>query len=155
MLQGTYVHKITFYFTKLILGKTLVVKHKAMITSDQEEEANGVEMNKEVCPVYFISLVGGFSSLPGKPNKMEGEDGLFDLYTKFYDFYQKENSGRVIIVKTAKDIQHWFNSFDIGINNMRSKHVDIYTMVEMFIKVHSNSHFFIDECPFIPAKRGN
>lgn len=129
-----------------------------MITSDQEEEANGAEMNGEVCPVYFISLVGGFSSLlslQGKPYAMEGEDGLFDLYTKFYDFYQKQNSGRVIIVKTAKDIQLWFNSFDIGMTNMRSKHVDIYTMVEMFIKVHSDSHFFIDECPFLPAKRGN
>ena len=126
-----------------------------MITSDQEEEANGAEMNGEVCPVYFISLVGGFSSLQGKPDAMEGEDGLFDLYTKFYVFYQKQNSGRVIIVKTVKDIQHWFNSFNIGMTNMRSKHVDIYTMVEMFIKVYSNSHFFIDECPFLPAKIGN
>ena len=126
-----------------------------MITSDQEEEANGAETNAEVCPVYFISLVGGFSSLQGKSNAIEGEEGLFDLYTKFYDFYRKENSGRVIIVKSAKDIQEWFSSFDIGMDNMRRKHVNIYTMVEMFIKVHSDSHFFIDECPFLPTKRGN
>ena len=126
-----------------------------MITSEQEEEENGTETNAEVCPVFFISLVGGFSSLQGKSNAIEVEVGLFDLYTKFYDFDPKENSGRVIIVKTANDIQEWFNSFDIGMDNMRRKHVDIYAMVEMFIKVHSNSHFFIDECPFLPAKRGN
>ena len=62
---------------------------------------------------------------------------------------------RMIIVKTAKDIQKWFNSFDFCTNDMRRKDVNIYTMVEMFIKIHSNAHFFIDECPFLPAKRGN
>lgn len=138
-----------FYCSKLIVGKTLIVKHKAMHTSDQEEEADGAGMNKKICSVYFISLVGAL----GKSNAIEEEEGLFDLYTKFYDFYHKENSKRKIIVKTAKDIQNWFNSLNFEMDNMGRKNV--YTMVEAFIKLHSNAHFFIDECPFLPVKKGN
>ena len=92
--------------------------------------------------------------MPKAKLNVEEEEGLFDLYTKFYDFYKDGTSDQVVIVKTARDIQDWFYSVNSNLEKGHSKEVRIYTMVQNFIKVHSNCHFFIDECPFLTVKKG-
>ena len=138
----------------------MIVKHKAVQIADQEGRA-AAETITEGCPVYFISLVGiaGTSNakcleMPNAKLNVEEEEGLFDLYTKFYDFHKEGTSDQVVIVKTARDIQDWFYSVNSELEKGQSKDVSIYTMVQSFIKAHSNGHFFIDECPFLTVKKG-
>ena len=100
--------------------------------------------------MYFISLVGiaGTSrtsntkchEIPTTELIVEEEEGLFDLYTKFYDFYQDGKSDQLVIVKTAHDIQDWFYSLKTDLKNDHSKEVSICTMVQYFIKLHSIPH---------------
>ena len=88
----------------------MIIKHKAMQIADQEGR-EVAEMITEGCPVYFISLVGiaGTSNakcleMPNAKLNVREEEGLFDLYTKFYDFYKEGTTDQVVIVKTARDI---------------------------------------------------
>ena len=92
-------------------------------------------------PVFFISLVG--VDLSGK-GIVDDYEHIFDLYTKGYDFNDSD-----VEVKSAQDLWDWYASQKFGSNKWR---VDIYQLVESFVKHNPNAHFVLDECPFLESR---
>ena len=136
----------------------------------QEAEKEG--QNTHTRTVYFISLVG-----VGRDGNVDVVEYIYDVYTKLYDFlstdvkilsaqdlwniYQKQHTkqreieepkGIVKRIVKAMSCRREHGSL-INDGTICSKDVDIYQLVESFIKNNSDGHFIIDECPFIKQGR--
>jgi hypothetical protein len=120
-------------------GKSLVCKEKAIKTADKEEEAENMGSKPKADPVYFISLVGVDSK-----GKVEDDEHIFDIYTKEYDFNNSD-----VEVKNAQDLWDFYKKQNSGSSK---QYVDIYQLVENFVKHHPQTHFVLDECPFLKPK---
>ena len=103
-----------------------------------KKERNAVDLGLKPTadPVFFISMVS--VDLRGYADVHEH---IFDLYTKGYDFL-----GTNFQVISAQDLWTFYESKNKGVNR---RDVNIYVLVEFFVKHHSNGHFIIDECPFL------
>ena len=125
----------------IISGKSLVCKEKCIQTTEKERNAKEQGLKRKADPVFFISMVG--VDIFGIVDKYEH---LFDIYTRAYDLVESD-----VHVITAQDLwnfykrKHWYKW------NKR-RNVDIYELVEFFIRHHPNGHFVLDECPFLRSK---
>ena len=178
MLFAKYHHfaLYTCLETNIFIGKSLIVKEKAIQLAYDEENA---QYNKEKLvadPIYYISLLGVEDN-----GVVENDDYIFDTYTKLYDF-----CGTDVNVINAQDLWQFFeknysqsdscctnymatSSFSytcheqlhrqlqVGMRFREDRNIIpilrwttcIYSLVEFFVERHSNCHFFIDECPII------
>ena len=89
-------------------------------------------------PVFFLSLVG----VKDRNGIVDDEEHIFDLYTKLFDFDESD-----VVFKSAQDLWDWYASQNRGSDK---KKVDIYQLVEEFVKQHPNANFVLDECPILP-----
>ena len=87
-------------------------------------------------PVFFLSLVG--VDIYGE---VEDEEHIFDIYTKHYDFNDSD-----VEVKSAQDLWDFYAKQNSGSSKRK---VNIYQLVENFVKHHPRAHFVLDECPFL------
>ena len=98
--------------------------------------------------VYFISMVG-----VNENGVVDKHEYIFDIFTKTYDFL-----GSNVQVKSAQDLWRFyvkrnpevkiFNTFTWRKAADRQK-INIYQLVEFFIRHHPNGHYVLDECPFL------
>ena len=100
MLFAKYHHfaLYTCLETNIFIGKSLIVKEKAIQLAYDEENA---QYNKEKLvadPIYYISLLGVEDN-----GVVENDDYIFDTYTKLYDF-----CGTDVNVINAQDLWHFF-----------------------------------------------
>ena len=72
---------------------------------------------------------------------VDKDEYIFDIYTKSYDF----NYSQVKVV-SAQNLWAFYESKNKGADQLK---VDIYYLVEYFVKHHSDGHFVLDECPFL------
>ena len=91
-------------------------------------------------PVFFLSLVG-----VDKYGIVDDYEHIFDIYTRLYDFDSSE-----AVFKSAQDLFNFFDSKNKGRDNTM---VDVYTLVEYFVKHHPNGNFVLDEVPFLANKK--
>ena len=80
--------------------------------------------------------------------KVEEHEHIFDIFTKLYDFREKN-----VQVISAQDLLHFYNTHQPEDNgteksNITSKEVDIYFLLQFFVEKHPDGHFIIDEFPF-------
>ena len=80
--------------------------------------------------------------------KVEEHEHIFDIFTKLYDFREKN-----VQVISAQDSLHFYNTHQSEDNgteksNITSKEVDIYFLLQFFVEKHPDGHFIIDEFPF-------
>ena len=87
-------------------------------------------------PVFFISMVG-----VNKWGIVDDHQHIFDVYTKLYDFL-----GSNVQVKSAQDLWSFYEERNKGADK---KEINIYGLVEFFVRCHPKGHFVLDECPFI------
>lgn len=124
------------FFPLSILGKSLICKEKCIQTIETEQIAKDNDLNYNVMPVFFISLVG-----VDEFGRVEEHEYIFDIFTKEYDFQNID-----VKVLSAQDLWKFYQSKNEGADR---EHTDIYMLVEYFVRFHPNSHFVLDECPFI------
>ena len=86
-------------------------------------------------PVFFLSLVG--VDIYGE---VADEEHIFDIYTKHYDFNDSD-----VDFKSGQDLWDFYAKQNSGSSK---EDVDIYQLVENFVKHHPRAHFVLDECPF-------
>ena len=92
-------------------------------------------------PVFFISMVGvDVYGIVGD------HQHIFDVYTKLYDFL-----GSNVQVISAQDLWSFYEKRN---NGAKKEEIDIYQLVEFFVRHHPNGHFILDECPFIQREFG-
>ena len=91
-------------------------------------------------PVFFLSLVG-----VDKYGIVDDYEHIFDIYTRFYDFDSSD-----VHFQSVQDLFNFYESKNQGSDKGS---VDIYTLVEYFVKHHPNGHFVLDEVPFLLKKR--
>ena len=72
---------------------------------------------------------------------VEKYEYIFDIYTKTYDLHAS-----YVKVVSAQDLWTFYESKNKGADQLK---VDIYYLVEYFVKHHSDGHFVLDECPFL------
>ena len=117
----------------------MISKERCIQTAEKEILAEDAGSKLKAGSVFFISLVGvntgGF---------VVKNEYIFDIYTKLYDFY-----GSHVEVVSAQDLWAFYESKNKG---AKREDVDIYFLVEFFIKHHPNGHFILDECPFLLPK---
>ena len=89
-------------------------------------------------PVFFISLVG-----VDEFGIVDEDEYIFDIYTKVYDF-----DGSHVKVVTAQNLWKFYKNTNWYRWNDR-RNINIYELVEFFIRYHPNGHFVLDECPFL------
>ena len=94
-------------------------------------------MKSKADPVFMISMVG-----VDKYGFVDEHEHIYDIYTKAYDF-----CGYEVQVKSAQDLLKYYQS-----KTGDTKKVDIYFLVEFFVKNHPNGHFILDECPLFSEK---
>ena len=92
-------------------------------------------------PVFFISMVG-----VDQQGIVDDHQHIFDIYTKLYDFL-----GNTVQIKSAQDLWSFYAERNKGANREK---INIYQLVEFFVRHHSNGHFVLDECPFIAKING-
>ena len=77
--------------------------------------------------------------------EVDDDEHIFDVLTKDYDFIDTD-----VKVLSAQDLLKFYN------NNQDTKlltqHVDIYNLVQFFMKNNPDGHFIIDECPVLKQK---
>ena len=117
-------------------GKSLICKEKAILTADKEEEEENMGSKPQADQVFFLSLVG-----VDEYGKVEEDEHIFDIYTKHYDFNESD-----VDVKSAQDLWEFYEKHNSGSSKRK---VDIYQLVENFVKHHPRAHFILDECPFL------
>ena len=117
----------------------MISKERCIQTAEKEILAEDAGSKLKADPVFFISLVG-----VTKYEIVAKDEYIFDIYTKLYDFH-----GSYVKVVSAQDLWAYYES-----KNKRAKRedVEIYFLVEFFIKHHANGHFILDECPFLLSK---
>ena len=93
-------------------------------------------LKQTASPVFFISLVG-----VDKKGKVDDHEGIFDIYTKKYEFTSCD-----VVVKSAQDLWDFYEQNHPGSDK---EEVDIYTLVEYFVQSHPNAHYVLDEVPFL------
>ena len=74
---------------------------------------------------------------------VDDHEHIFDIYTRTYDFM-----GHEVHVINAQDLWKFYKSKHWYKWNNRKK-INIYKLVQYFIRHHPNGHFVLDECPFI------
>ena len=87
-------------------------------------------------PVFFISMVGVI-----KYGIVDDHQHIFDVYSKLYDFL-----GSNVQFKSAQDLWSFYEERNEGAN---IEFINIYQLVEFFVRHHPNGHFVFDECPFV------
>ena len=92
-------------------------------------------------PVYFISMVS-----VNEKGIVDDHQHIFDVYTKIYDFL-----GSNVQVISAQDMWAFYEARNHGADK---KKINIYELVEYFVRHHLNGHFVLDECPFIRDSAG-
>ena len=92
-------------------------------------------------PVFFISMVG-----VNEQGIVDDHQHIFDIYTKLYDFL-----GSNVQIKNAQDLWSFYAERNKEANIEK---INIYQLVEFFIRHHPNGHFVLDECPFIAKSTG-
>ena len=129
------------FFLLLLSGKSLISKERCNQTAEKEISAEDAGLKLKADPVFFISLVGvtGYGIVAN-------DEYIFDIYSKLYDFH-----GSHVKVVSAQDIWAFYESQNKG---AKREDVDIYFLVEFFIKHHPNGHFILDECCFLVPKDG-
>ena len=120
----------------LISGKSLISKERCIQTSEKERLEEDIGSKNKANPVFFISLVG-----VDELGMVEKHEYIFDIYTKMYDFQES-----YVKVVSAQDLWTFYESKNKGADQLK---VDIYYLVEYFVKHHSDGHFVLDECPFL------
>ena len=90
--------------------------------------------------MFFISFVG-----VDKHGIVEDYEHIFDIYTKLYDFVSSD-----VGIKSAQDIWEYYEAQNKGSDKTK---IDIYTLVEFFVRNHPNGHYVMDEVPFFTSKR--
>ena len=144
------LYNLCCHQTNIFSGKTLLCKEKAIDTDEKEDEATNRGDKPIADPVYYISLLGvdeyGF---------FEEDEYIFDVYTKEYDFDVTN-----VKVLNAQDLMEFYEQHHVDeapkwenfkrAIKMDSK-INIYQLLEYFIKHNCNGHFIIDECPILLA----
>ena len=120
----------------VISGKSLISKERCIQTSEKERLEEDIGSKNKANPVFFISLVG-----VDELGMVEKHEYIFDIYTKMYDFQES-----YVKVVSAQDLWTFYESKNKGADQLK---VDIYYLVEYFVKHHSDGHFVLDECPFL------
>ena len=126
-------------------------KEKSVQMAEKERTALELGLKAKADPVYYISMVGADEN-----GIVYEHEHIFDMYTKEYDFV-----GSNVRVISAQDLWKFYASKNKGmklfniftlVEEAKREKVDIYFLVEFFIKHHRNGHFVLDECPF--SKQG-
>ena len=131
---------IKIFFLLQISGKSLISKERCIQTAEKEILAQDAGSKLKADPVFFISLVG-----VTERGIVAENEYIFDIYTKLYDFY-----GSHVIAVSAQDLLAFYDSKNKGAKRENVDYdVNIYFLVEFFIKHHPNGHFILDECPFL------
>ena len=71
---------------------------------------------------------------------------IFDVYSKLYDFL-----GINVQIKSAQDLWSFYEDRNKGVDRME---INVYELVEFFVRHHPDGHFILDECPFIVVVSG-
>ena len=74
---------------------------------------------------------------------------IFDIFTKLYDF---SGSNVQVKVMSAQDLWKFYES---EIKGADKKKVNIYQLVEFFVRHHPFAHYILDECPFLRTLKGD
>ena len=107
-----------------------------MKTAEKEEQAENEGSKLKADPVFFLSLVG-----VGPWGHVDEHEHIFDIYTRFYDF---KSSG--VHFQSAQDLWVFYKAGNKGSDK---KDIDIYTLVQHFVKHHPDGNFVLDEVPFL------
>ena len=92
-------------------------------------------------PVFFISMVG-----VDRNGIVDDHQHIFDVYSKLYDFL-----GINVQIKSAQDLWSFYEDRNKGVDRME---INVYELVEFFVRHHPDGHFILDECPFIVVVSG-
>ena len=72
---------------------------------------------------------------------IDDDEYIFDIFTKLYDF-----SGSDVQVMSAQDLWKFYEEKNKGADK---EEVNVYKLVEFFIRHHPHGHYILDECPFL------
>ena len=72
---------------------------------------------------------------------VDKHEHIFDIFTKLYDFL-----GSNVQMMSAQDLWKFYDSKNKGADK---EEVNIYQLVEFFIRHHPHGHYILDECPFL------
>ena len=75
---------------------------------------------------------------------LDDDEHIYDIYTREYDFNDSD-----VEFKSSQDLWDWYESQKSGSDK---EDVDIYQLVEEFVKHHPHANFILDECPFLRGK---
>ena len=75
---------------------------------------------------------------------VDKHEHIFDIFTKLYDFL-----GSNVQVMSAQDLWKFYESKNKGADK---KKVNIYQLVEFFVRHHPFAHYILDECPFLKKR---
>ena len=124
----------------MISGKSLISKEKCIQTAEKERFAEDFGLKFKADEIFFISLAG-----VNDEGIVDKDEYIFDIYTKVYDFH-----GVAVKVISAQDLWAFYESKK---KRADRKKVDIYILVEYFIRHHRHGHFVLDECPIFSQIR--
>ena len=102
--------------------------------------------------VYFISMVG-----VNKKGIVDEHEHIFDIFTRTYDFL-----GSNVQVISAQDLWKFYNDKNPEVKIFKKiiwrkaadrKKINIYQLVEFFIRHHPSGHYVLDECPFLKISK--
>jgi len=101
-------------------------------------------LKSKAAPVFFLSLVG--VDIWGK---VDDHESIFDIYSKTFEFLTSD-----VKFKSSQDLKSYYDSQ----NNVSDSHsdqqkLDIYTLVEYFVKHHPDAHYVLDEVPFLRDRK--
>ena len=145
------LHFLCYDNKQIISGKSLISKEKAIQTSENERKKEVTGIGGPANQVYFISMVG-----VNELGIVDEHEYIFDIFTKKYDFL-----GSNVQVISAQDLWKFyleknpevmiFNKFILRKAADR-ENINIYQLVEFFIRHHPSGHYILDECPFLKMK---
>ena len=95
-------------------------------------------LKSKAAPVFFLSLVG--VDIRGK---VDDHESIFDIYSKIFEFLTCD-----VTFKSAQDLKAYYDSQN-NVSDSDEQKVDIYTLVEYFVKNHPDAHYVLDEVPFL------
>ena len=88
---------------------------------------------------------------------VDEHEHIFDIFTKTYDFL-----GSDVQVISAQDLWKFYveNNPEVTIffsfvlnKTAERKKINIYQLVEFFIRRHRSGHYVLDECPFLKISK--